>query len=238
MRREQDGQFALGLDLLQHLPDGDARHGIQPGRRFVEAEHSRLVDQAAGDFDASPHAARQMPDLFVAPLGQLHRREQVGDEALALLPRHAVQFGKDDQVFLDAQLEIARHRLRNDADRFPYAVRLLDDIEAVDQRAARGRHEQRRQHPDQRGLAGAIRAEQAEDFSFGDGKRDPLHGREVAEAFDDVPDFDGVHVRRSRVSQRPSRPLRSTASLARTRSCSSARMNRSRKRASSPRARR
>src|SRR5206468_8773924 len=110
---------------------------------------------------------------------------------------------KDDQVFLDAQLEIAGHRLGNDADRFPDAVRLLDDIEAVDERAARGRHEQRRQHPDQRGLAGAIRAEEAEDFSFGDGKRDPLHGREVAEAFDDGPDVDGVHVRRSPVSANP-----------------------------------
>ena len=76
------------------------------------------------------------PDRFFtcvcAPLRQLDRLEQLVDQPLALGARHAVQLGEDDQVLLDAQLEVAGHRLRDDADRLAHAVGLLDDVEAVD----------------------------------------------------------------------------------------------------------
>ena len=51
----------------QHLPDGDARHRIEAGRRLVEKEDARLVHEAARDFDAPAHAAREVLDLLVAP---------------------------------------------------------------------------------------------------------------------------------------------------------------------------
>ena len=69
----------------------------------------------------------------------------------------------------------------------------FDDVEAVDQRRAGGRRQQRDQHADQRRLAGAVRAEQAEDLPFLDGEADAVDGGEVAELLDDVPDVDRVH---------------------------------------------
>src|SRR5204863_8820691 len=110
-----------------------------------------------------------------------------------------VQLREDDQVLLDAQLEIARHRLRDHANRMADAVRLPDDVVAVDEGAAGGRRQERRQHPDQRRLAGAVRPEQAEDRAVLDGETDPVHGGEVAEFLHDAANVDGVHVREVRL---------------------------------------
>jgi len=82
VRRDQDRQVALALDLGEHLPDRDPRHRIETGGRLVEKEDARLVDQAAGDFDAPPHAARQVLHLRLAPLRQLDRLEQLVDQPL------------------------------------------------------------------------------------------------------------------------------------------------------------
>ena len=109
-----------------------------------------------------------------------------------LVARHAVQLGVDQQVLLDAQLEVARHRLRNDADRAPHVIRLLDDVEAADERGAGRRRKQRDEHPDQRGFAGAVRTEQPEDLALLDGEADAVDGGEVAELLDDRSDVDGV----------------------------------------------
>ena len=133
---------------------------------------------------------RMPPDRFFTCASrhsrELDRLEQLVDQLLALRARHAVQLREDDQVLFDAQLEVARHRLRDDADRAAHAVGLLDDVEAVDERGARGRRQQRRQHADQRRLAGAVRAEQAEDLAFLDGEADAVDGGEVAELLDDA----------------------------------------------------
>ena len=92
------------------------------------------MNEPAGDLDAPPHAARQVLHLRFAPLRQLDELEELRDQLLAFLARHAVQLREDQQVFLDAQLEVRRQRLRDDADRLAHAVRVFRDIEAVDER--------------------------------------------------------------------------------------------------------
>ena len=117
--------------------------------------------------------------------------EQLGNQALALLARNAIKLGVNQQVLLDAQLEVARHCLRDHADRAAHVVRLLDDVEAADQRGAGGRRQQRDEHADQRRLARAVWPEQAENLAFLDGEADAVHGGEVAELLDDRSDVDG-----------------------------------------------
>ena len=51
---------------------------------------------------------------------------------------------------------------------------------------AAGDGNERGHHADERALAGAVGAEQAEDFAFGDGEADALDGLEIAVALDDV----------------------------------------------------
>ena len=62
-------------------------------------------------------------DGLVRPLRELDGREQLGDELLAPLARDAVQLREDQQILARAQLEIARHRLRDHADRPAHGVR-------------------------------------------------------------------------------------------------------------------
>jgi hypothetical protein len=57
VRRDEHGEVARVLDLAQHLPDGGARHGIEPGGGFIEKEDARLVHQPARDLHPAPHAA-------------------------------------------------------------------------------------------------------------------------------------------------------------------------------------
>ena len=185
--------MSLLLDLAQHLPDRDARHRVETGGRLVQKEDAGFVHEPAGDLDPASHPARQVLDLLVGPLGELDCVEELGNESRAAFARDAVELRVDQEVLAHAQLDVARHRLRNHADRPPHVVGLPQDVEAVDERRPRRRREQRRQHPDERGLAGAVRAEQAEDFPFFDVEAHALDGGEVAEALDEIADFDGVH---------------------------------------------
>ena len=181
------------LDPAQHLPHRDARDRIEPGRRLVEKEDARLVDQPARDLHAAPHAARKVSDRLVRPRRQLDGLDELRNDPIALLLRHVVELRVDQQVLADAELHVARHRLRDHADRSAHVVGLANDVEAVDDRRARRRRQQRRHHADERRLARAVRPEQTEDLALLDAEAHALDGREVAEALDDVPDFDRVH---------------------------------------------
>ncbi len=71
-----------------------------------------------------------------------------------------------------------------------------DDVEAVDARRARGGRHQRRQHADERGLARAVRPEQAEHFAVLDGEAQRVHGAKIAEALGQIFHFDVEHASR------------------------------------------
>src|SRR5262249_48190024 len=116
-----------------------------------------------------------------------------------------------DEILLHAQLEIARHRLRDHANRAAHPVGLLPDVEAVDDGRAGGRRQQRDEHANQRRLAGAVGAEQAEELAGLHRERNPVDGGEVAELLDDPLDVDGVHISRGRT--RGSAPTRGPTSV-------------------------
>src|SRR4029453_867605 len=92
-----------------------------------------------------------------------------------------------------SQREGARHSLGNHANRLSNIVGLRDHVEAIDERRAGSRREERHEHADERRLAGAIRTEEPEYLAGFHVERDPVHGGELAELFDDLPHFDGVH---------------------------------------------
>ena len=118
--------------LLQHLPDRDARHGIEAGRRLVEEEDARLVHEAARDLDAAPHAARQVLHLRVAPLRELDRLEQLVDQLLRFARGTPYSFAKMirfSSTLSSRSLVIACGMTPIDA---AHAVGLLGDVEAVD----------------------------------------------------------------------------------------------------------
>jgi len=94
--------------------------------------------------------------------------------------------GGEDQVFARRQVVVQARRVREKPDAVPHGVGLTHDVVTRDRRAAAIRAEQRRQHPQERALTAAVRAEQPDDFAGCDGDRRAAKHPSRAEAAGDV----------------------------------------------------
>ena len=139
----------------------------------------------------APHSAGERLDLRAAPLDQVDSFEHVVDVLLALGLGDAVELGVDAEVLFDGEVGVAGERLGNDADHAANRIGILGHIVAGDDGLAAGEGNQRGHHADQRALARAVGAEQAEDLALGDREADALDGFKVAVALDDVLDRNG-----------------------------------------------
>ena len=183
----------------QHLPHRHARDGVEAGGGLVEEEDARLVHEAARDLDAPAHAAGEVLDRRLAPLRELDRLQQLVDQALALAARHAVELGEDEQVLLDAQLEVAGQGLRDDADRAPHVVGaasltskpFTSAVPAVGGSSVVSM----RMSVDLPAPFGPSRPKISPSSTR---EAHPVHGGEVAEALDDLADVDRRHRRPQR----------------------------------------
>src|SRR5262249_42769377 len=93
VRCQEHGQIPLRLDPLEHLPDRCSRHRIEAGRRLVEKEDARLVNQATGDLGPASHATREILDGRVRPAAQLDCRQELADDTPACFASAAVELG-------------------------------------------------------------------------------------------------------------------------------------------------
>src|SRR5262249_28999984 len=84
------------------------------------------------------------------------------------------------EVLPDRQRTVECVRLRDDADLALDIGWVPGHIEARDERAAAGRDDCRRQHPDRRRLAGAVRAQNAEELAAPHLEVEPVDGDERA----------------------------------------------------------
>jgi hypothetical protein len=84
-----------GPDRGAQFPRGDRVH---PDRRLVEEQHRRVVQQAAGDVQALPEAARVALDPVAGPIGEPDEVEHVTDPPALVAGRHPVQLGEVAQV--------------------------------------------------------------------------------------------------------------------------------------------
>src|SRR5262249_50062693 len=91
---------------------------------------------------------------------------------------------------------VERELLRHVADPAPDLLAVRGHVEAVDPRAALRRREQPTEDPNQRGLAGAVRAEQAVDLAAWHAERDLVEGADLAEVAGHALDLDPVLTRR------------------------------------------
>ena len=151
------------------------------------------MNEPPRDLDAAAHPSGKVLHRLIFPLRQLDGFDQVGHQSLAALARNTVELGVNQKIFFDAQLHIARHRLRNDADQAPNGIGFLHHIMAANGGSARCRRKQRRQHPDERGLAGAVRSEQRKDLAVLDRKGNSVDRRKVPKAFRDLANFNIAH---------------------------------------------
>src|SRR5271157_1276446 len=118
------------------------------------------MDQSARDLQPAAHTARVRRDQVLGALREPYQLEQPLRALAALPPGHAVELAIDVDILPSGEVEVGSHRLRDDADRFAHAARMAYRVVAGDVGLALGRPEQRGEHPDDRGLAGAVGTEQ------------------------------------------------------------------------------
>ena len=138
---------------------------------------SGSCDERLGDQHAPLHAARQGDDLVVAlvPQGQVAqgplddgRRGRLAEQAAGERDR-----GPDRFEGAGGQL------LRDQADHAARGAKVAADVVAGDGDGAGRRVDDPADDADQRGLAGTVGAEQAEDLAFADLEVDRLQGHEA-----------------------------------------------------------
>jgi hypothetical protein len=157
----------VAAQFVQHLPDCDAGDGIETGCGLVEKKDMRIVDQAAGDFNAAAHSSGECFDRLIAPLAQVDGFQHINNILFALGPGDAIELGVDAQVFSDGEVGIAGESLGNDADPAADRVRLFSHVVTFNQGAPSCDRDEGGHHADERAFACAIGAEQTEDFAVG-----------------------------------------------------------------------
>ena len=176
LRREKDGRALLAGEPLDLVPERGPRLHVQAGRRLVEKEDARVVQQREGEVEAALHAARVGLGLAVGGVGEADALEQLVAAPRALGARDALQPALQAHVLAAGQHRIERDVLQRDADRGAHLGALRGDVEAGDGGAAGGRRQQRREDLHRRRLARAVGSEEAVDLARRDVQIDPVDG--------------------------------------------------------------
>ncbi len=95
---------------------------------------------------------------------------------------HAGQLGAEGEVFVDPHLRVEGDVFRQVAEHAAGFDRIFEKVAPVDGDLAGARRQEAGDHPDGGGFAGAVGAQDAEDFAVGNREGDVAHRREVAVA--------------------------------------------------------
>jgi hypothetical protein len=141
--------------------------------RLVEEQHRRVADQAGGQVKPPAHAAGVGLDRASGRLGQAEALEQLVRALPGARRGQPAELADHDQVGPAGEVLVQRRVLTRQADDAADLRRRGDHVVAQYLRPAPVRAQQRGEHADGRGLAGAVRAEQAVDGAGRYGKVEP-----------------------------------------------------------------
>ena len=160
--RQQHGD-ALAEQFADGLPDPLPRRRVQPGRRLVQEQDRGTGHQGAGQVQPPAHAARVALQHAVGGVGQLELRQELGGPGPGRGPAHVRQLTDQHQVLAPREQRVQRRILGGHADVAAYLRRVPQHVDAGHRRRTRIGPGQRGQHPHGGRLAGAVRAQEAED---------------------------------------------------------------------------
>src|SRR5262245_21465622 len=190
VRRRDDGGQAVGSQAPQQIPELAARDRIHAGRRLVEEQDLGPVDQRAAERELLLHPARER---VCAPIAKwLELRIDWRDAVAFALGRRAEDRREETDVLLDAEVRIQRELPSHVADTRSQRPQFTDDVLAEDAGGSAIGHEQRREDAEERRLAGAVRADEAEQLARADAERHAVERRVAAEALDETAGDDSV----------------------------------------------
>ena len=190
----EDGGAEIGLDALEFEPHLAAQLGVQRGQRLVHQIDRGRAHQRPADRDALHLPARQLRRLVV----------QLGFDVQQT--RHFFHFGADlgfrhpadrrtqrkSHVLEHAQVRIQRILLEHEGD-VTIGRRIAGDVAPADPDRTAIRHLQSGDEAQGRGLAGARRPEQRDEFAVCNGQGQIADRSRLAERLGDGSDFDFSH---------------------------------------------
>ena len=189
-----DDGLAHRPQFAEQLTQLDPCARVEAGRRLVEQEHLRIVDQRVRQAEALLHPARQRLDVGVALVGEVDELEQVADHPAPRRRAEAVAAGEEVEVLPDLHVVVDPERVRHEPEDATYLVGVPGDGPAGDLGLTGRRQQERREHPERRGLARAVRPDETEDLALGDVEVDAGHRDRPVVALDQaVGADDGGH---------------------------------------------
>ncbi len=186
VRRQEHGDALGFIEVPDVRPQLIPRLRIQSERRLVEKQDSRRVKQTACNLEPAFHPARKLLHRSVAPIPQLEQLEQQLDPFTPNLARHVIQHAVQVHVLVGGQLVVEARILEHDPEPPARVERTRHRIEAIKAHRSAGGMQQRRQHLDRRGLAGAVRSQKGEHFARVDVERHAVNGAQLAKCLDEV----------------------------------------------------
>ena len=155
------------------------------------------MEHRTSDFNAPLQAPGELFDDLTGTFCEAEQSEQLFGALPEMIPPQAVKMALMAQVLSDRQLAIEAPGLKNDADAPPHFARLARHVEAENSRSPRSGREFSREDAKQRGLAAAVRPEQAEDLARENLEAHSVESRTIAEALPEVFDLDHRLLRRT-----------------------------------------
>ena len=187
MRRQHHGA-TLGHERHDHVAHVEHAPGVEAVHRLVEDQQLGIPEEAGGHAQPLAHAHGVLRHLVVGPMQDADALERRLDAALG---RRLTRRGEDLQVLAAGQVAVEAGFVDDRPDPGQGHVTVpRDGVAEKGHRAGIGVG-QAEQHPDQRGLAGAIGSEVAEGAAAGNEELDVVHGDVLAESLRQPVGLDG-----------------------------------------------
>ena len=181
MGRDEDGDAFPARKLQDQAPEIVAGLRIDAGGRLVQDQDFWPVQTGGGELQALALAQRQLAGQGIGDARELEALECSLDARLHLRGFDAIELRVQREVGPHRQLLIEREALRHVADLQPRCDVLRLDRSAEQLGLAFAGGQQAGQHLHGRGLAGAVRAEEAEDLAALDAEARMIDRDEIAE---------------------------------------------------------
>ena len=196
LRGEEHGRAVLH-EVADDRPHRQAAARVQARGGLVEDEQARPADEGAGEVEASAHAARVGLGDTVAGVDQVELLEQLAGASARFARGQLVEPTEEPEVLAPGEVLVHGRVLAGEADDAAQLLGLLDRVEAGHRGVTRVRAQQRGDDAHGGGLAGAVRAEQAQHAALRDGQVKAVQRAHLVLAraidLDEALGFDDVH---------------------------------------------
>ena len=193
VRGQEDGHVLLLLKPPHRFPDALAGLRVEAGRRLVEEEDLRRVQQGTGNVRAAALAAGELAVGTVDEIVQVRPFDHAGDRFLPGSGCFVIKPSTEHQVFADGQRLVEQTVLKHGADAVFDLPGLRAQVKPGDGRLAGIKAVERAERIDRGGLACTVRPEEGEQRALLDIEADALDGLQLAIAFFQVMYFDCFH---------------------------------------------